>query len=157
MEKRRPGRPSKLTEDVKKTLKEAFENGHTDADACFYAGIDQTTFINWMNRGRMEKNGEYFQFFKDVQRWKKTLLDEARQSMRRLAAEGDFRAVDKMLTHYDPEWNQSSEWRLKVEGDVEHHVDGGIDVRLLDLLEDFPEAKERWLKLLIEDEDGDEE
>ena len=41
------GRPSKRTPEVIEKLQEAFLYNCTEAEACAYAWIDQTTFINW--------------------------------------------------------------------------------------------------------------
>ncbi len=48
------GRPTIMTEEALRKLDEAFANGATDLEACFYAGISKTAFYNYQ-----ERNPEY--------------------------------------------------------------------------------------------------
>lgn len=62
------GRPSKLTEDVKRRLLDAIRAGNYYETACQFAGISYQTFRNWMERGEQAKTGQYFEFFEAVTR-----------------------------------------------------------------------------------------
>jgi len=62
------GRPSKLTEEVKDKLVKAIGQGNYYEAACAYAGIDYSTFRNWMNKGEEENDGEYFDFFEAIKK-----------------------------------------------------------------------------------------
>ena len=66
-EKRRPGRPSKLTETTKRKLIDAIKGGSYLEPACKYAGIDYSTFRKWMVQGENAQSGEYREFFEEVQ------------------------------------------------------------------------------------------
>ena len=47
---------------------EALQLGMTIELASKYAGIEQKTFYNWMNRGRRENEGIYFQFLQAIEK-----------------------------------------------------------------------------------------
>jgi hypothetical protein len=47
---------------------EALQLGMTIELASKYAGIEQKTFYNWMNRGRREGEGIYFQFLQAIEK-----------------------------------------------------------------------------------------
>lgn len=47
MAKNKGGRPTKMDDDVVKKLEEAFANGATDVQACFYANISKQTLYNY--------------------------------------------------------------------------------------------------------------
>lgn len=68
MSKRRVGRPSKLTPEVKKRLIDAIKAGNYYEPACRFAGIDYSTFRKWMQKGEQAKSGQYFEFFEEVTR-----------------------------------------------------------------------------------------
>lgn len=65
---KKAGRPSKLTPEVSGHLLQAIKTGHYYESACAYAGIDYTTFRNWMRQGEKQEKGEYFNFFNAVRR-----------------------------------------------------------------------------------------
>ena len=44
------GRPSKMTPETLAKLRSAFAVGATDAQACFYAGIDESTFYRYCDK-----------------------------------------------------------------------------------------------------------
>lgn len=48
------GRQSKLTPEVQDKIVEALKHGNYQDAAAAYAGISESTFHNWMNRGREE-------------------------------------------------------------------------------------------------------
>lgn len=62
------GRPSKLTPAVKQRLLDAIRAGNYYEAACVYAGIGETTFYRWMERGEKASSGEYREFWESVKR-----------------------------------------------------------------------------------------
>jgi hypothetical protein len=66
-EKGLPGAPCKLSEDRQAKIIMAIEHGAYYKQAAEFAGIDYTTFNNWMKRGENAEEGtEYFNFFHAV-------------------------------------------------------------------------------------------
>ena len=65
--KKRGGRPTKLNAQVSKKIVEAILAGATYEAASQYAGITYQTFLNWMEQGRAETAGLYFEFFGTVE------------------------------------------------------------------------------------------
>ena len=57
---------AKLTKEVCCKICEALEKGHSIRGACGLAGIGETTYYDWYNRGLKAKSGKYKQFTCDV-------------------------------------------------------------------------------------------
>jgi transposase-like protein len=63
------GRPTSMTDEVKASLLAALRSGATHEVAATYAGVGETTFYRWMERGRREQGrqdlalsaGEHFE------------------------------------------------------------------------------------------------
>jgi transposase-like protein len=74
-QKRKIGRRTKLTNEVKGQIVATISMGLTDKDACVVAGISEVTFYEWLNRGRNKEgyNGRkwapvYATFANEVER-----------------------------------------------------------------------------------------
>ena len=65
---KRTGRPSKLSPEVTLRLYSAIRQGSYLEDACFFAGIDYSTFRRWMIRGEEAESGEYRELYLSVKR-----------------------------------------------------------------------------------------
>lgn len=61
-------RRTKLNPQRQAMIVEALQLGMTIELASKYAGIEQKTFYNWMNRGRRENEGIYFQFLQAIEK-----------------------------------------------------------------------------------------
>jgi transposase len=64
-EERGPGRPSKLTPEVREEIVEAIKIGNYPEIAAAAAGISKTTFYGWMKEGTDEKAELEFQQFRE--------------------------------------------------------------------------------------------
>lgn len=53
--KKQAGRPSKLTDEAQAAIVSAIERGHYHATAIGFAGIGQSTFTRWMDKGQREE------------------------------------------------------------------------------------------------------
>lgn len=60
------GRPTKLTPKTQERIVQALRLGNYLCVAVEYAGIEEQTFYNWMERGKKEQEGIYFEFFEAV-------------------------------------------------------------------------------------------
>lgn len=58
------GRRSKLTSKRKAIILDAIREGNTKACAAGLAGISRDTLTNWLNRGRDDEKGTYFDFLR---------------------------------------------------------------------------------------------
>ena len=74
-------RPSKLTPDIQKRIGDNIALGLTYRLAAEAAGITYKTLNEYMNRGKTEKSGKYYQFYKYIQ---KCNADGARKLLERL-------------------------------------------------------------------------
>jgi len=60
------GRPTKFTAETREKAIQAIQMGATYELAAQYAGISYDSFNNWMNKGSIEDDGEYFDFFNAI-------------------------------------------------------------------------------------------
>jgi hypothetical protein len=74
-------RPSKLSPDVTKRIGENIALGLTYSLAAEAAGITYQTFNEWHKKGKNSKSGEYFEFYKFIQ---KCNADAAKKCLERL-------------------------------------------------------------------------
>jgi abortive infection bacteriophage resistance protein len=84
-------RPCKLTPKIQQRIGENIALGLTYSLAAESAGVTYKTFNIWMTRGKTEKSGKYYQFFKYIQ---KSNADAAKTLLERLnlaAKAGDTR------------------------------------------------------------------
>ena len=95
------GRPSKLTPDSQAQIVKALRAGATRTDAAHSAGVDYTSFLNWMDAGQKAKSGKFFEFFHTV-----TVAEsEVRISLANsiaIAGKTDWRAAEAYLKRRDP-------------------------------------------------------
>jgi hypothetical protein len=61
-------RPTKLTPETQARIIQALEAGNYFETACGYAGITSRTGYGWLEKGREETSGIYFQFFQAVEK-----------------------------------------------------------------------------------------
>jgi len=74
-------RPSKLNPEVQKRISENIALGLTYRLAAESAGVTYKTFNVWMAKGKNSTSGEYFEFYKFIQ---KCNADSARRLLERL-------------------------------------------------------------------------
>jgi hypothetical protein len=74
-------RPSKLSPDITRQIGENIALGLTYSLAAEAAGITYQTFNEWHKKGKNSKSGEYFEFFKFIQ---KCNADAAKLCLERL-------------------------------------------------------------------------
>jgi transposase len=74
-------RPSKLTPNITKRIGENIALGLPYSLAAEAAGIAYQTFNDWMNKGKTEKSGKYYQFYIFIQ---KCNADAAKKCLERL-------------------------------------------------------------------------
>ena len=61
------GRPSKLTPELQEQILTAIrEGGCTYADACFKAGINESTFHRWKQKGQEQDRGRFREFCNEL-------------------------------------------------------------------------------------------
>lgn len=66
-EKRKRGRPEKLTEEVQRKVVEALTLGNYRSTAARYAGVSYSTVRAWMRKGEVATKGKFRAFFDAVQ------------------------------------------------------------------------------------------
>ena len=79
-------RPCKLTDEIKRKIGDNIALGLTYSLAPEAAGITYKTFNIYMNRGKTEKSGKYFEFYKFIQ---KRNADAAKSLLERIKKAAD--------------------------------------------------------------------
>jgi len=79
-------RPCKLTNEIQQKIGENIALGLTYSLAAEAAGITYKTFNEYMNRGKTEKSGKYFEFYKFIQ---KRNADAAKALLERIKEAAD--------------------------------------------------------------------
>ena len=92
------GRPTKLTPEVQERIVQALRAGNYQETAAAYAGIGESTFYEWMERGRDEPGSVYSEFVEAVTKAKAD------------AEVRDVALIDKAAT--DGSW-QAAAWKLE--------------------------------------------
>ncbi len=64
----RGGRPTKLTPEVQERIVSAIRAGNYAQVAARYAGIGETTYYEWMKRGRAARSGKFAEFQKAIKK-----------------------------------------------------------------------------------------
>jgi hypothetical protein len=62
------GRPTKMTPEITTQIGDNIALGLTYSLAAESAGITYKTFNIWLNKGKTEKSGKYFQFYRYIQK-----------------------------------------------------------------------------------------
>ena len=102
MSRRSRGRPTKFTDKVKEDIIRSLKAGSYVEPACVAAGIDYSTFRQWMNRGEgthqtLAKTQEYSDFY---------------ESVTRAIAEGEVNLVKQIKVASAKDWRAAA-WALE--------------------------------------------
>ena len=145
----KPGRPSKLTPELKERLLKAIRLGSTFETACQSTGISYRAFRLWMNKGENASSGEYFHFFQEVTR---AIADAEMLLLSRIhaASQSDWRAASWVMERRWPErWSNTQRIEVQVSQRLEQQFDLFFESLLSDVVLDT-EAKRRVLEIASE-------
>lgn len=122
--KARPGRPSKLTAEVKEVLLDAIRKGMTQARAARLVAIHPETFANWQKRGAEQTKGEYFEFFEGLKKAEVGRIFACLDRIEKAGERGTWQADAWLLErcHPDEYGRQRHEVTGANGGPVETHV-----------------------------------
>lgn len=103
-------RPTKKTPELLGKLKDALMKGCTEAEACAYAGLDQSTLIDWKNE---DKN-----FAKQIEQWKELYVQAIKfASYNRAMNEKNRDATDilfKIDKRYSDKVDANVKWEISL-------------------------------------------
>lgn len=106
---RRPGRPTLLTPEVQEQILAALAVGAAQAHAAECAGIGESTFYRWMERGEEEDAPEEFREFREaVTRTRARAAVDAVQLIQRIAVGGQV-TKETTRTYRDPDTGERVE------------------------------------------------
>lgn len=123
------GRPTKLTSETHDSIVKDIGNGVTFVDAAGAAGIEYTTFRDWMKRGEVETKGIYYNFYHACKAAQAQARKRFTLVIAKAASEGDWRAALEYLKRHDPEnWGDKSD--INLTANVQQNiVTKGVDYR----------------------------
>ncbi len=124
MQRRRPGRPSKLTPQVVAMVLAAIRCGASNRIACEGAGVGKSTLYQWLELARERPGSEYAEFADQLTRARQEGRI-SRLAIIQKAAKMDWRAAAWLLERDMPD-----EFSLRYQ--IEHSVSG--EVTLTDAL-----------------------
>lgn len=96
-DKKKMGRPTKLTPEVGERILVAVRAGNYWETAAAFAGISKVTFYGWLKRGHQAKRGIYHDFL---------------NALEKAAAEAEVRDVTRVDQAGDTDWKAAA-WRLE--------------------------------------------
>lgn len=104
-------RPTKLTPEIQRTICAALQAGNYVEAACGLAGISDTTFYRWMERGDRESRGQFREFRDSVSR-AIAASEAGLVAVVYREAKGNWRAALALLSRRWPErWGNKQEIR----------------------------------------------
>jgi len=79
------GRKSKLTPEVQNTICKGLEAGMSQESAAIYAGISESTYYLWLEKGEKATRGKFLEFLEAVNKSKATILGRLEVEAHRLS------------------------------------------------------------------------
>lgn len=122
------GRPTKMSLPVVEKLIAAFHNGFNVSEACEYAGIDRTTYYNWLEANAV--------FSTQMAAAQSAPNKKAKEIVVKAIQEGDSGLAFRWLERRDPDFKQKGELdinhglqktREKIKEFLDDDVDGAYD------------------------------
>jgi len=101
------GQPTKLTAEVQDKIIEAIKMGNYQETAAAYAGISQSTFYLWMERGRDEPDSIYSEFMEAVEKAKAQSEVRGVSLIEKAATDGSCQAAAwKLERKFPQKWGR---------------------------------------------------
>ena len=114
------GRPTKLTPETQSRFITGLKLGLTYKLAASYAGVDEATIYRWMQRGRQEDEGIYFEFCKSVKEAEGSCAAQLMARIQRAAEGGTWQASAWIL-------ERRFGYRHQVEAHVQTNDEADLD------------------------------
>ena len=122
----------KFNEDIRETIYELVSKGYTYKDICAVCGISETTFYEWINRGKKAKSGKYKDFYLNVEKAKSlrknNLIDKL---IEKTESKDDWKGYAWLLERgYGDEFARPE---VKIRQEIESKVEAEVKVPFADL------------------------
>lgn len=129
--KRKPGRPSKLTEETQAKIVRAVQSGNWLETAAAFAGVDGSTVRRWMAKGEPEDAPEpYRAFYTAIKQARAEAEVRAVALIQKAAQDGTWQASAWYLERSHPDrWGRK---RLEITGPDNEPVRLEVDVDSLE-------------------------
>lgn len=108
-QKRKPGRPSKLNDDVQKVIVDALVRGNFQNVAAELAGVDNATICRWMEKGQREEPefARYREFREAILVANASAQDAQISRINRAARDGTWQAAAWLLERrFHDQWGR---------------------------------------------------
>lgn len=140
------GRPSKLTHEVQERIVKVLANGGHYVTAATAAGVDYTTFRNWMLQGTQARSGQYFDFFHAVKAAEAQAEADAVEAWKGAIPESWQAARDFLARRFPERWSDKARVDVsfvKKEASRVANQYGLDEEAVLALAEEMAERRER--------------
>lgn len=97
------GRPTKLNEEKVEQMERLLAAGVSRTDAVRNAGISYQCFLDWMERGAIEKTGKYFEFSERIKKAESQAAVACTLTIQQARIEGNWQAAAWWLERRRPQ------------------------------------------------------
>ena len=97
------GRKSDLTPQMQEEICGYIEGGATNRDAALLAGISESTFYKWLDRGKEEAKGKHFQFIEAIKAARAAFKEHHRKNIKVAGENGSWQASAWLLERSVPQ------------------------------------------------------
>lgn len=137
------GRPTKITEELVKTITEYIKAGNYPEVAASLAGVSRATFYNWLKKGHEHKTGIHHDFLDSIKE-AEDYAEAAGVERIRKAGEKNWTALAWWLERKHPErWGRRSDLKLEHSGGVTQNHGGVVDVQHKLRIPDDPDIRRK--------------
>lgn len=112
------GRPTKLTPELSQRVIDLVRVGNYVETAAAAVGVHRNSLFNWMERGRKDESGAYFDFVNGVHQAQAEAEARTLAVVQRAGKEGDWQAATWILERRHPA-RYAQRLQLKVEQELE--------------------------------------
>lgn len=122
---------TKFDSDTCHKIIQLLEQGNYRKTAAAVAGVDETTLLRWIKRGRESKSkGKYYQFYQSVKKAEEKAKAYHLQQIRKASENGSWQASAWYLERKHPqEWGRQQ--RIDMKADVKSKVEGTMTTKII--------------------------
>lgn len=123
---------------------QAIKQGNYQKTAAAIAGIDESTYYRWIERGKQAKSGKYCEFYKSIKKAEEFAKAYYLQQIREAAESGkSWQAAAWYLERkYPDEWGRREQVKMEHFGKLEQKVNVNVHNRIKEYNDYFDKLSE---------------
>lgn len=140
-------RKTKLNQKTKEKIVEAIRDGNTNLIAAKLAGISESTFYNWINKGRESEKGVYRQLVDEIEQAEAEAIAQAVGEVKKAMKE-DWKAAGWYLERRDPaNWGRKDRVTAELSGTVKTDHEASQQADFEKQIENDPVLQELYMQI----------